>query len=309
MDKTRYKVRNWREYNRALKERYRLTIGVSEEVFSGWYAAPSGVRGAPRRYSDVAVEFALTIRALFHLPLRGCEGVLEELVGLLGLAVPDYTTLCRRGKTLAVTLPRLKRGGHLWMAVDASGLKVSGEGEWKVRMHGAGKRRTWRKLHIGVDVETGEIVAGVLTTADVHDSEVLTDLLGGTEGHVEAVGGDGAYDTRDNYEAIRNRGARAVIPPRRGARIWRHGNRRDPPLPRDEILRYIRRHGRNKWKQESGYHRRSLAETAFFRLKTIFDEKLSSRLFDNQATEALLRLRILNRMTAIGMPESYAVNN
>jgi len=308
MAKTRYKVRNWPEYNRALKERYRLTIMVSEEIFSGWYAERSGTRGAPRRYSDVAITFALTIRLLFHLPLRGCEGVLKQLVALLGLAVPDYTTLCRRGKRLAVRLPRLKRGGHLWMAVDASGLKVSGEGEWKVRMHGAGKRRTWRKLHIGVDVETGEIVAGAMTTADVHDSQVLANLLEGAEGPIEAVAGDGAYDTRDNYEAISNRGARAVIPPRRGSRVWRHGNRWGSPLPRDETLRYIRRHGRKKWKQESGYHRRSLAETTFFRLKTIFDEKLSARLFENQETEALLRLAILNRMTAIGMPHSYPVN-
>jgi hypothetical protein len=266
-------------------------------------------RLGPEERRGATATWRSSLRALFHLPLRGCEGVLEGMLGLLGLAVPDYTTLCRRGKTLVVTLPRLKRGDHLWMAVDASGLKVSGEGEWKVRMHGAGKRRTWRKLHIGVDAETGQIVAGVLTTADVHDSEVLTDLLERTEGHVETVGGDGAYDTRDNYEAISNRGAKALIPPRRGARIWRHGNRCGPPLPRDEILRDIRRHGRKKWKRESGYHRRSLAETAFFRLKTIFDEKLSSRLFNNQATEALLRLRILNRMTAIGMPESYPVNN
>jgi len=142
MAKTRYKVRNWREYNRALKERYRLTMTISEEVFSGWRAAASGRRGAPRRYSDLAVEFGLTIRALLHLPLRGCQGVLERLLEPLGLRVPDYTTLCRRGKRLEIALPRRKRGDHLYLAVDSSGLKVYGEGEWKVRTHGAGKRRT-----------------------------------------------------------------------------------------------------------------------------------------------------------------------
>jgi transposase len=309
MARTHYKVHNWREYNQALKERYRITVLIDEEVSSGWYGKPSGKRGAPRRYSDLAVTFALTMRVLLRLPLRGCEGFLQTLLKSSGLAVPDYTTLSRRGKTLSVRLPQTSRGENIWLVVDSSGLKIYGEGEWKVRMHGVGKRRTWRKLHIGVDASTGEIVAGALTTADVHDSEMLPDLLEEMGGAVEAVSGDGAYDMRDDYKAISKIGAKAVIPPRRGAKIWRHGNCGDSPLERDENLRYIRKHGRKKWKEESGYHRRSLAETAFFRIKTIFGDRLRSRDFDNQATEAFLRLSILNRMTALGMPDSYPVSD
>lgn len=311
MAKTRYKIRNWREYTRALKNRFRLTILMSEEVFSGWYGSPSGKRGAPRRYSDIAIQFALTLRVLFNLPLRGCEGFVEDVLMLLGmdLECPDYTTLCRRAKTLSVRLPQIRNGEHIRLAVDSSGLKIYGEGEWKVRQHGVGKRRTWRKLHIGVDTDTGEIMVGALTTAGVHDSEVLPDLLEGQEGKVSAVAGDGAYDTREDYEAVAGIGADAVIPPRRGAKTWRHGNRGDPPHPRDENLRYIRKHGRKEWKKKSGYHRRSLAETTFFRIKTIFGDRLRSRDFDNQATEAFLWLSTLNRMTVLGMPDSYPVND
>jgi len=311
MGKTLYKVGNWPRYNRALKDRFRLTVLVTEEVVCGWYAAPSGKRGRPRRYSDLAIEFVLTLRVLFNLPLRGCEGFAGDVLRLLGLDLecPDYTTLSRRGKTLDVILPRVREGGRIFLVVDASGLKIYGEGEWKARTHGISTRRAWRKLHIGLDPETGEIVTAALSTEDAHDSEMLPDLLSGMDGAVRAVVGDGGYDTRGSYDAISGIGADAVIPPRRGAKIWRHGNRKDPPHARDENLRYIRMHGRKKWKKESGYHRRSLAETAFSRLKRIFGERLRSRDFDNQATEAFLRLSVLNRMTALGMPDSYPASN
>ena len=311
MKKTRYKVRNWAKYNRALKDRFRLTILMTGEIFSTWYATPSGKRGAPRRYSDTAIRFALTLRALFNLPLRGCEGFVEDILRMMGmdLECPDYTTLCRRAKSVSIDLPRVGSGGRIFLVVDSSGLKIYGEGEWKVRNHGVGKRRTWRKLHIGVDAETGEIVAGALTGADVHDSEVLPGMLEGMEGRVVAVAGDGAYDTREDYDAVAGIGAKALIPPRRGAKIWRHGTCGEPPHARDENLRYIRKHGREKWKESSGYHRRNLAETTFFRIKTIFGDKLRSRTFENQVTEAFPRLSILNRMTGLGMPDSYPASN
>jgi len=312
MGKIRYRVKNWRKYNKALTDRFNINLWINEDTAGAWYAGPSGKRGAPCIYSDEAIRCCLTVRVLLHLPLRGCEGFLSSALSLLGLpwlSTPDYTTLCRRGKTLSVRLPQVRKGGRIFLVVDASGLKICGEGEWKVRTHGIGKRRTWRKLHIGLDPETGEIVVAALTTADVHDSEVLPDLLSGMDGQVKTVAGDGGYDTRGDYDAIAGIGADALIPPRKGAKTWRHGNRKDPPHARDEILRYIRKYGRKKWKEESGYHKRSLAETAFFRIKTIFGDRLRSRDFDNQATEAFLRLSVLNRMTALGMPESYPANN
>lgn len=301
-----YRVANWSVYNRALKDRYRIFLTVSEEVFENWYAKPTGKRGAPEKFSDIAIQFALTIRVVFDLPLRGCEGVVRHIVEPLGLETPEYTTLCRRAKFLTIETPKIHKGESIFIAVDGSGLKVFGEGEWKVRMHGVGKRRTWRKLHIAVDVATGIIVKSALTTADVHDSEMLPELLEGLEGKVKAVAGDGAYDTWDDYEAIDSIGANAIIPPRRGARLRERGKENESIKMRNETVEYVRKHGSKKWKEDSGYHGRSLSENSFYRIKTIFGDGLRSRLFENQASEAFLKVSALNRMTELGMPESYA---
>ncbi|OWY59110.1 IS5/IS1182 family transposase, partial [cyanobacterium TDX16] len=159
--------------------------------------------------------------------------------------------------------------------------------------------------HLGVDEATGEILAAVVTTNDVADCEVLPQLLDAIAEDVAQVTGDGAYDTKDCYDAIEQREATAIIPPRRNAKIWQHGNCKALPHPRDENLRRIRQVGRKRWKQESGYHRRSLSETTMFRLKTIFGGKLHRRSFDNQAVELFLRCAALNRMIQCGKPDSY----
>lgn len=191
------------------------------------------------------------------------------------------------------------------VAVDSTGLKVFGEGEWKVRQHGWSKRRTWRKLHLGVNAANGEIVATALTANSMSDGEILPALPRRIPGPVSQVSADGADDTADCYEPIGERGARAAIPPRRGARIGQHGNARKPPLARDENLRVIRRQGRKRWKQEIGYHQRSLAGNAMFRVKTLFGPVLKARRFESQVTEALIRCHALNRITRLGMPDSY----
>ena len=311
MKKVRYKVRNWREYNRALKNRYSFSLWLNDEVRAAWQAEPTGRRGAPLVYSDLAIQCCLTIRVLLRLPLRGCEGLLRSITALLGqptLPVPDYSTLSRRGKGLEVKLPIATKKRDVHMVVDSSGLKIYGEGEWKVRIHGKSKRRTWRKLHIGVDEATGEILISALTTADVSDGELLPEMLRKVGTPVTKVSADGAYDHRKDYAAIAALGAQALIPPRRGARIWRNGNSNDPPLERDRHLRRIRQVGRKRWKLESGYSRRSLAETAFSRIKRFFGDRLRARDFENQATEAFLSVRALNIMTVAGMPDSYPVN-
>jgi IS5 family transposase len=232
-----------------------------------------------------------------------------SILKLLGLDLPvlDYSQLSRRCTRLEVALPHRQKNEPLHMVVDSTGVKVFGEGEWKVRQHGYSKRRTWRKLHLGADASTGEIVAAVVTTNNVADAQVLEDLLEQVEEEVEQVSGDGAYDKRSCYEAIRQRKAKAAIPPQRNAKIWQHGNRKAERLMRDENLRRIRQVGRKKWKQEVGYHRRSLAETQMFRVKTIFGERVSARQFAGQATQVLIRCAALNQMTHLGMPDSYAV--
>ena len=308
--KLQYRLRNWGQYNKALVQRGSLTVWVSEEVLSAWHnTARTGRRGKPAAYTDTAILCMATLEEVYRLPLRATEGLMRSLVRLLGveLSVPDYTTLCRRRRALEVELPRRKKSAPLHLVVDSTGVKVYGEGEWKVRQHGYSKRRTWRKLHLAVDEATHELVAAAVSTNSFKDSQILPDLLEQVEGEVKQVSADGAYDSRNCYDAIRERKARAAIPPRDGARIWHHGNTKGERHARDENLRAIRRKGRAQWKREGGYHRRSLAETAVFRVKMIFGERVGARSFDGQAAQMLVRCAALNRMTHLGMPVSYQV--
>jgi hypothetical protein len=310
--KATYRVRNWAAYNRSLIQRGSLTVWISQEVLETWHPEPEGPRpvGGQVRYSDRAIECMLTLRAVFHLPYRQTEGFGQSVMDLLevNVTVPDYTTLCKRSADLPVTLPTscLDEGKHI--VVDSTGLKIYGEGEWKVRQHGYSQRRTWRKLHLSVDEATQEIQAVVLTEAGVDDAEAGRQLLNDTAGPIQQVSGDGTYDKRKFYQAATARQVDQIaVPPQRNARIWQHGNSKKTPLPRDENLRRIRRVGRKRWKQESGYHRRSLAETAVFRFKIIFGDTLRARTLLRQGTEARIKCAALNRMTQLGMPESYRV--
>jgi nickel-dependent lactate racemase len=187
-------------------------------------------------------------------------------------------------------------------------LKVYGEGEWKVRTHGVSKRRTWRKLHLEVDEMTGEIIVSGASGNDVSDGEMFVEMIEQTDEEIEQVSCDGAYDQKKVYEAIEKKKIKRVaIPPQKNAKIWKHGNRKGEKLIRDENLRHIRRTGRAKWKRESNYHRRSIAETAVFRFKTIFTDKLQSRKQENQFQEMHIKSALLNQMTHLGMPDSYKI--
>lgn len=308
--KPQYRIRNWSEYNARLKQGGSLTLWIEESVLEAWIVPNlSGKPGASVFYSDLAITTMATVKAVYGLAGRQCQGFLESLFELMGIevSVPDHTTLSRRIGKLGIALPVLPKEGARHVVVDSTGVKVYGEGEWKTRQHGISKRRTWRKLHVGVDEATGEILAAVVSTNDFQDAQVLGDLKEQIEGEIEQVSTDGAYDHRDCYDEITQRGAKRVIPPRKDAVIWQHGNRKAPPHPRDENLRYIRKHGRKKWKRDSHYHRRSLAETTMFRFKVIFGGKLSSRQFDNQAVELFIKCAALNRMIQLAKPDSYAI--
>jgi hypothetical protein len=298
--KARFSVRNWREYNESLVVRGSITIWFSEAALSRWYHENGeGKRGRPFTYSDSTMETFLTIRELLRLPYRQTEGFVRSILMLVaeGLSVPDFTSAAKRAAKLGIRLPVLPRRGHVDVVLDSTGLKVFGEGEWKVRQHGPSKRRTWRKLHLAVDPATQEIVAEVLTTNAGHDADQADALLEVVPGPIDTVTADGAFDKWKVYEAIERRGARPKIPPRRDAKIKRHAPVAGPRLARDEAIRMIRRIGRKNWKKKIGYHRRSLAETAVSRLKTIFGPLLKNRLLPNQITEARLRCKILNRFT------------
>jgi hypothetical protein len=303
-EKRQYRIRNWRDYNRALVGRGSLTVWVEQSAVNKWRdtAAPLR-RGRRRLYSDLAITCALTLREVYGLPLRATQGLVHSVLVLLGadLPAPHYSTLSRRAASLEVKLPRLGRG-PLHLAVDSTGLKLYGEGEWKVRTHGKEKRRTWRKLHLLVDHRTHEAVALSMTDKDALDRRELPGLLKGVEGEVAEVLGDGAYDFRGCYRAIRARGARSVIPPQVRARV------RGGPEFADRNAAVLRRRevGSDGWKKEAGYHRRSLAETAMMRLKTIFSDRLKAREWRRQEAELRVRCAAMNRMTGLGMPRSYA---
>ncbi len=308
--KTLYRVQNWSEYDKALVQRGSITFWLAEDLEKVWLYAGEKQRGSQFDYSDKAIEIMLTIKEVFHLTNRGVEGFVRSLFEIMDihLPVPDHTTLSKRGKRLKVKLPR-KTGESLNLVLDSTGLKIYGEGEWKVRKHGYSKHRTWRKLHLGANPENGEIQAVVLTENSVSDDAVVKDMLKQIEETLLACAADGAYDQRKVYEALNLHSPEVdiLIPPRKNARIWQHGNSKADRLKRDENLRYIRKHGRKSWKANSGYHIRSLAETLMFRLKTIFGEKLSARLLETQTTQAMIRCLALNQMTQLGMPESYPV--
>lgn len=304
--KPRYRVTNWPEYNRALASRGQVTLWIDAAALAGWRA----VGGRGMRYADAAILCALCVRAAFKLPLRQTQGFLGSLRDLLGLtiAIPHYSTIARRAAGLAV--PRIGRSsgaGLVHLAIDSTGLKVYGEGKWKVRTHGKDKRRVWLKLHLAVDTTTGEIRAHSLTPSARHDGQELPDLLDAVEGPLEAVYADGAYDGFANHAAIRARNARAVIPPRKGAAITPPRDIEHPAPARADAVRRTVEIGRKAWKQETGYHRRSLAETAMGRYKGVIGPVLKCRTFPTQKTEAAVAVRCLNAFNGLGMPVSVKI--
>jgi hypothetical protein len=290
-----------------------LTLWISTDVRKNWKYQGPKQRGSQYEYSDQAIESMLTLKEIFRLTNRGVEGFVRSLFELMGidLSVPDHTTLSIRGKGLQIALPR-KVQGRIHLVMDSSGLKMYGEGEWKVRKHGAGKHRSWYKFHLLVEPDSGEIQAVDLTGAEGHDSKSVEPMLAQLDPalEVEQVVGDGGYDTWEVYDVIAARApnAKVSIPPQKNAKIKQHGNCKLPPLPRDETLRAIRKSSRKRWKKAIGYHQRSLAETAMFRFKTIFGDQLSTRSEETQIIQVRIRCKVLNQMTHLGMPQSYAVS-
>ena len=235
--KPTYKTTNWYAYNQALRQRGSLTVWFDPSM--QWDAVPSGRRGRQQTYSDAAIQVCLTLKVLLGLPLRQTTGFVASLLELSGLgwSVPDFSTLSRRQKTLDVTIPFRGSKGALHLLIDSTGIKVEGEGEWHTRKHGGSKRRVWRKIHLGIDEQTLEIRAVEVTSSNVGDAPMLPDLLAQLppDQEIATVTADGAYDTRACHDAIADRGAAAIIPPRRNARPWKPDTA--GARARNEILR------------------------------------------------------------------------
>lgn len=263
------------------------------------------------KYSDIAIECGLTFRSLYRLPLRATQGFLEGMIQLLGLNIhcPDYTTLSRRASKLEIDLNHIRniKQGNIDLVIDSSGLKVYGEGEWKMKIHGKQKRRTCRKLHISMDPTSHQTISMSLIESNIHDSREVPALLLNQIG-IKDVYADGAYGSKKCFDAIVEIKANAIIAKRSGTALVVKPSA--GLIQRNRIVVETWGYGgREAWKKQSGYHRRSLIENQFYRYKTIFGEKLQARKFKNQDIESRLKLFLLNRMTQLGMPEYIAIKS
>ena len=245
-----------------------------------------GKKGRPEYYSEEAILTFLTIRSVFYLPLRAAEGFMSSLTSiLLSKAVRE-------------------------IVIDSTGLKVYGVGEWKARQDGESKRRTWRKLHLGVCPQSNTIVAESLIINSVSDCQVYPRLVSALPQSVDRIYADGAYEKKSCYEAVYNNEITLIVPSRRNAVVRKNSL---PELsPRNQTCESIRSLGDGEaglkaWKEEIGYHKRSLAETAMYRFKQLFDDKICRRALERQQTEVKVKCMIFNEMTSLGMPESERI--
>jgi IS5 family transposase len=303
----RYRTTNWSSYNEALRRRGSLLVWLDREM--EWLAPRRGRPGRPETFSDAAIQFCLSIKVLFGLALRQTIGMVSSLLKMAGLQhwpVPDFSTLCRRQKTVAIQIPYRRAGGTLNLLVDSTGVKVLGDGEWQARKHGPSRRRQWRKVHLAMDAATGDIRAVEFTSSHQGDSPVLSDLLAQipADQAIGTVTADGAYDTRRCHTALIERGATAIIPIRKNGRPW---NENCPAAKaRNESLRASRHFGRALWKRWSGYHARSRIEAQMLRLKA-FGDRIASRDPDRQTAEIHTRIALMNRFSALGQAEIVRV--
>lgn len=308
--KKKYKIRNWSAYNKALIERGNLTIWIADSG-NKWiepkHTKPR--RGRPKTYSKQAILCVLLLKTVYHLPLRALEGLVRSILSMTqtDLPVPSYTQISRRAQELNKKITRLSKRQVRDIVIDSTGVKVYGEGEWKVRQHGKGKRRTWRKVHLAVCAHSGEIVLSELTDSKTVDGRVGEEMIKHFPSSTKRLYGDGAYDKGSIYKGLASGGIEGKIPPRKGG-ILRNEEEQPWMHSRNEAIKRIRELGndeqaRKKWKIESEYHRRTLAETAMSRFKMIFGERFSTRKMENQKVELYVKSVALNKMTKLGMPK------
>lgn len=314
LKRSKYRVKNWSEYNLSLKKRGSIIVWVDPQSNLEWYYTGTRQAGGKMIYSDEAIRVNLTVRSVYHQPMRQTQGMVEDIVKLIGMdvSVPDYTVVSKRAKKLDLTVERFstkdaaneRSNETVYMIIDSTGLKIYGEGEWASVKHKTKIRRSWRKLHISVD-RNGEIQATTLTDHRTNDASQVRDLQAQVSDPIDRVIADGAYDTQSVYQLFLSNDptSRLIIPPRENAVLSD-----DTVLKqRNNHLTYIQKNGRRQWEESSGYTQQARVENTMFRYKTIIGGKLRSRTFDRQQNEAVLCCSILNKMTSLGMPVSFKV--
>ena len=295
--------RNWQQYNKQLVQRGSLTFLIDPKLYKSEKTKHIRKRrGRPQKFSDPLIIMLMMVKIHYRLPYRALEGFVKSVVALgkkFG-SIPTYSLICKRARTLKGVLPRLSSRHPSIILIDASGVKVYGEGEWKVKIHGRGRPRKWLKIHIAIDAQTQEVVAEATTESNIFDGKMLENLLDQTQGSAEVVMGDGAYDGKECRRAIYRKKARALVPPPKNARVWgRDANR-------DDAVRIIRGFGGDKqakslWGKMTGYNRRVLVEAAFSRMKRLFGDRLFSKTPERQMVENRVRCLLLNKMIGVGI--------
>ncbi|ECI0838820.1 IS5 family transposase [Salmonella enterica subsp. diarizonae] len=306
MSKQKFKITNWSAYNNALRQRGSLTVWLDESAIAAWTDnAQTEGRGRPLHYTDMAITTVLMMKRVFNLPLRALQGFVDSIFKLmeLPLCCPDYSLVSKRAKSVNISIKTPTRGEISHLLIDSTGLKVFGEGEWKVRLHGTDKRRVWRKLHLAADSITHEIICADLSLSGTTDAQALPGLINQTHRKIKEASADGAYDVSYCHDALLRKKIRPLIPPRNGAQYWP-----DKYHERNHAVANQHLSGSNDlWKKKVGYHRRSVAETVVFRIKTLLGGHLSLRDYDAQVGEAMAMVKALNRMTLLGMPYSVRI--
>jgi hypothetical protein len=296
-----HKKRSWNQYNKNLINRGSITFWLSEDSTKKWKAKKTKKHfGRPFVYSEEAIYTANIVRYAYNLSLRASEGFIKSIFSILGLKIPtpSYTQICRRSKNLKIS-STFKKKRITDIVLDASGLKVYGEGEWKVRTHGYSKRRTWKKLHIGICPDTQQILVSELTESSKSDIDATLDILDKIDFPLDKVYGDGLYDAERIYKKLWEKKAKPIIPLKKNVRYLQPNK---PWLkPRNEQLYAIFKMGgddlaRGLWKKLVEYHKRSLVETAFSRWKRLLGASLKSRKMETQTIEVKIKCEILNKM-------------
>lgn len=293
--------RNWPEYNKSLVQRGSLTFLITPKLLKPLHKKQKKNRlGRPVEFSDEMILILMVVKIHYRLTYRALEGFAKNTLCQLypWMKVPTYSLICKKAASLKHRLPRLSSSRPETVLLDASGIKVVGEGEWKVKVHGRGRLRKWIKMHIGVDPKTQEVVAAITTASDVGDSAMTGELLRRSGKRVKRVIADGAYDGSKSRDAIKQLEAEALIPPPKNARL------RNDMSDRDEALKAIKGLGGDKrakslWGKLSGYSIRALVETAFSRFKRLFGDRTFSKDFEKQEIEIGLKWYILNEMNRI----------
>lgn len=316
MAKHTYRIRNWSEYNKALINRGSVTLWVDQALMQQWeYTNRPTKRGRPQQYTDTLIHCALTLKVMYKLTYRAVQGFMQSLLKLmhLDLSTPHYSLLCKRQSQCAINLPANPTKQPIHLVVDTTGLKIYGEGEWKCRKHGITKKRLWRKIHLAIDASTQNIMASEVTELGVQDCQGLLLILEKIHQPIGDCIGDGAYDRFSCYELAKQKRFHLIAPPQHNAKTSteRSVNKKKASIEavqsRDDTIKRCRAVGRAQWKIETGYHRRSLAETAMARMKRLLGNSLSGRSINSQKIEVAIRCHIINKMTALGMPDSIAL--